>query len=178
MNKTTAFALLVSVMAAPAFAQDYPPATNTQSTDSEMQMKAEDAQKQAMPPGTTTEQTRPSEQRKAAEQTTTSNDAADAMTSNDASAAMQATGAATAATATGVSTAIVAGNVVVTSQPGNSISSNYRIDFAGLDRNGDGHLSHGEVNASGNEDLIREFVAVDINRNGRLSKDELKGWTD
>ena len=89
--------------------------------------------------------------------------------------------AATAATATGAgvtSTVLPTANVTVTSHPGNSISSNYHVDFAALDSNHDGNLSHGEVNASGNADLIREFVAVDINRNGRLSKDEMKGWTD
>jgi hypothetical protein len=87
---------------------------------------------------------------------------------------------ATAATATGagVTSATLPSGVVVSSRPGDSISSNYKVDFAALDKNSDGNLTRGEVNASGNADLTREFVAVDINRNGRLSQDEMKGWTD
>ena len=47
------------------------------------------------------------------------------------------------ATSGGTSSAVVqsAGQpVTVTSSPGNSISSNYRIDFAAMDANGDGHI--------------------------------------
>ena len=90
----------------------------------------------------------------------TTNDAADAMqatpptdapmTSNEAAAAMQSTGATTS----------------------------HHVDFAALDKNSDGSLSQGEVNASGNADLVRAFGAIDSNHNGRLSKDEMKDWTD
>jgi Ca2+-binding EF-hand superfamily protein len=68
--------------------------------------------------------------------------------------------------------------VTVTSHAPDSVSSNYHVDFAAIDKNGDGSLSRSEVSASGNEDLVREFHVVDANHNGRLSKDEMKGWTD
>jgi outer membrane biosynthesis protein TonB len=68
--------------------------------------------------------------------------------------------------------------VTVNQKPADSISSNYRIDFGAMDRNGDGHISRGEVRASGNEDLVREFHVVDRNSNGRLTREELKGWLD
>jgi len=64
----------------------------------------------------------------------------------------------------------------VRSVPPDSIASDYKIDFDALDKNHDGNLSRGEVQASGNADLQREFRAVDNNHNGRLSKDEMKGW--
>ena len=64
----------------------------------------------------------------------------------------------------------------VRSNPPDSISSNYRIDFASLDGNGDGNVSRGEVRSSGNEDLMREFHVVDANHNGRLTKEEMRGW--
>jgi len=146
MNKTVALTLFATLLIAPAFAQDAPPATAMgQSADEQAQMKAEDERQQHTPP-------------------MTSNDAADAMqstpptapmTSNDAAAAMQSTGAATSTAAT-----------------------SHHVDFAALDKNSDGSLSQGEVNASGNADLIHEFGALDGNHNGRLSKDEMKGWTD
>ena len=50
----------------------------------------------------------------------------------------------------------------------------YKIDFDALDANKNGSLSRGEVRA--NATLSAEFGAVDVNRDGRLSKDELKGW--
>jgi Ca2+-binding EF-hand superfamily protein len=52
----------------------------------------------------------------------------------------------------------------------------YRIDFAALDANGDGSLSRTEVRS--NATLTGEFRAVDNDHNGRLSKEELKGWMD
>ena len=70
----------------------------------------------------------------------------------------------------------VESTVTVTSHPGDSISSNYNIDFAALDSNGDGNIVRAEVNASGNADLMREFHVVDRDNNGRLTRDELKGW--
>ena len=66
--------------------------------------------------------------------------------------------------------------VTVTSHPGDSISSNYNIDFTAMDSNGDGNIVRAEVNASGNADLMREFHVVDRNNNGRLTREELKGW--
>ena len=64
--------------------------------------------------------------------------------------------------------------VQVTSSPADSVVGEYKIDFAALDKNGDGNLSRAEVKS--NATLTMEFRAVDHDRNGRLSKDELKGW--
>lgn len=78
-------------------------------------------------------------------------------------------------TPTSVATTTDAGSqVTVQSGPSNSVVGEYKIDFASLDRNGDGSLNRNE--ASANATLMGEFRAVDSNRNGRLSKDELKGW--
>jgi len=68
------------------------------------------------------------------------------------------------------------GQASVTSHPGNSISSNYHVDFDAMDANHDGSVSRAE--AKGNPDLMREFRVVDSNHNGRLSKEEMKGWLD
>ena len=51
-----------------------------------------------------------------------------------------------------------------------SVSSNYKVDWSALDKNGDGSVSRSEVRASGNADLMREFHVVDGNHNGRLSQ--------
>ena len=75
------------------------------------------------------------------------------------------TSAATGTSATGAS---------VTSSPGNSIVGDYHIDFDTMDSNHDGNLSRKE--AGSNATLMREFRAVDHDRNGRLSKQELEGW--
>lgn len=78
-------------------------------------------------------------------------------------------------TPTAVATTTHAGSqVTVKSAPSNSVVGEYQIDFDALDRNGDGSLNRNE--ASANTTLMGEFRAVDTNRNGRLSKDELKGW--
>jgi hypothetical protein len=77
----------------------------------------------------------------------------------------------TSATAAGAN-----GQATVTSHPGNSISSNYHVDFDAMDTNHDGSISRAE--AKGNPDLTREFRVVDSNHNGRLSKEEMKGWLD
>ena len=66
--------------------------------------------------------------------------------------------------------------VTVNSMPGNSISSNYQIDFAATDSNGDGVVSRTEARV--NPDLTREFHVVDADDNGRLSREELKDWID
>ena len=68
--------------------------------------------------------------------------------------------------------------VTVREQQPDSISSNYKVDFGAVDKNGDGNVSHSEVRASGNADLAREFHVVDANHNGRLTKEEMKGWID
>jgi hypothetical protein len=67
-------------------------------------------------------------------------------------------------------------DVTVTSHPGNSISSNYHVDFDAMDSNHDGNITRAE--ASGNADLMREFHVVDSNHNGRLTREEMKGWID
>ena len=72
--------------------------------------------------------------------------------------------------------AAASGEVHVTSSPGNSISSNYHVDFDAMDANHDGNISRAE--ASGNADLVREFHVVDSNHNGRLTREEMKGWLD
>jgi len=66
--------------------------------------------------------------------------------------------------------------VTVRQHEPDSISSNYKVDFGALDKNGDGNVSRAEVRASGNDDLEREFHVVDTNHNGRLTKEEMKGW--
>lgn len=64
--------------------------------------------------------------------------------------------------------------VRVRSQSPGPIVGEYRIDFATLDGDGDGHISRSEAGA--NEHLEAEFDAVDRNRDGRLSQEELSGW--
>lgn len=66
--------------------------------------------------------------------------------------------------------------VTVREQQPDSISSNYKVDYAALDKNGNGSVSRAEVRASGNDDLAREFHVVDGNHDGRLTEAELKGW--
>lgn len=66
--------------------------------------------------------------------------------------------------------------VTVNSMPGNSISSNYQIDFGAMDGNGDGVISRAEARV--NPDLTREFHVVDMDNNGRLTREELKDWID
>jgi len=68
------------------------------------------------------------------------------------------------------------GEVTVTSHPGNSISSNYHVDFDAMDGNHDGRISRAE--AGGNPDLMREFHVVDSNHDAHLDREELKGWLD
>ncbi|HJR75177.1 MAG TPA: EF-hand domain-containing protein, partial [Luteimonas sp.] len=64
--------------------------------------------------------------------------------------------------------------VTVNSLPPDSVVGEYKIDFAAMDKNGDGNLSRAE--ARSNATLTQEFRAVDVDNNGRLSKNELKGW--
>ncbi|WP_255516454.1 hypothetical protein [Luteimonas suaedae] len=79
---------------------------------------------------------------------------------------------------TDTGTAVIMQNgqeVRVNSQLPNSVVGQYRIDFAALDSNSDGHLSRSEARA--NASLSAEFDATDSNRDGRLSQEELSGWT-
>ena len=195
MNKTAsmlfASILLTSLASANALAQDDPA-----KTQAEQEYQNQTPPPDSPPPVDETDQTAPP---------TTSNDAADI--ANEMQAPMppaapvapmpptppappaappaMSTAPAAATSTAGATTAVlpqassmVGANVVVTSKPGDSISSSYHVDFAALDKNNDGMLSRSEVTASGNADLMREFVAVDINHNGRLSRDEMKGWTN
>ena len=66
--------------------------------------------------------------------------------------------------------------VTVREQQPDSISSNYKVGYAALDKNGNGSVSRAEVRASGNDDLAREFHVVDGNHDGRLTEAEMKGW--
>ena len=66
--------------------------------------------------------------------------------------------------------------VTVNSMPGNSISSNYKIDFTATDKNGDGVVTRAEVDH--NPDLQREFHVVDLDNNGQLTRVELQDWID
>ena len=45
-----------------------------------------------------------------------------------------------------------------------------------MDSNGDGVIVRSE--GRGNADLMREFHVVDLDRNGRLTKVEMKDWID
>ncbi len=54
-------------------------------------------------------------------------------------------------------------------QPGN-----YRLHFAALDGDGDGFINRAE--AAAHPTLTAEFRAVDVNNDGRLSREELAGW--
>ncbi|WP_407354226.1 hypothetical protein [Luteimonas sp. R10] len=79
---------------------------------------------------------------------------------------------------TGTGTAVIMQDgqeVRINSRPPDSVVGQYRIDFAALDGNGDGHLSRSEARA--NESLSAEFDAADRNRDGRLSQEELSGWS-
>lgn len=59
--------------------------------------------------------------------------------------------------------------------------SDYHVDFAMLDHNGDGKVTRGEVRAKWNngkayQNLWREFNATDPNHNGLLTRAELGDW--
>ena len=61
-----------------------------------------------------------------------------------------------------------------TSSHGNPAPNAHGIDFPALDANHDGWLTKAEVNS--HADLTREFATVDIDRNGRLDRDEVNDW--
>ncbi|WP_369934055.1 EF-hand domain-containing protein [Xanthomonas tesorieronis] len=62
---------------------------------------------------------------------------------------------------------------VRTIQP-DRVAGNYRIDFDALDSDHDGYISRSEAQA--NPALADEFDALDPQRRGRLSREQLAGW--
>lgn len=64
--------------------------------------------------------------------------------------------------------------------------SDYRLDFAEIDRNGNGYLTRREVRnyqgcgctATARANLLREFRATDPNKDGRLYAASIQDWLD
>lgn len=59
-------------------------------------------------------------------------------------------------------------------EPNTSLSDDYRIDFDALDTDGDGFISRRE--AAEHPTLSQEFRGVDADEDGKLSREELRGW--
>lgn len=55
-----------------------------------------------------------------------------------------------------------------------SVAGDYRIDFAALDRDGDGFISREEAQA--NPALADEFDSLDTAHRGKLGREQLAGW--
>ena len=70
--------------------------------------------------------------------------------------------------------ASVGAPVWITTGQANVAPNAHGVDFKGLDANGDGWLTPKE--AAARADLQREFATVDIDRNGRLDRDEVNDW--
>ncbi|KLI98747.1 EF-hand domain-containing protein [Luteimonas sp. FCS-9] len=64
--------------------------------------------------------------------------------------------------------------VIRSYEPRSAASAQYRIDFAALDADSDGFVDRAEAKA--HPTLAAEFNAIDSNRDGRLSREELAGW--
>jgi hypothetical protein len=64
--------------------------------------------------------------------------------------------------------------VYITTSQANVAPNAHGVDFKGLDANGDGWLTKGEVTA--NAELAGAFGSVDIDNNGRLDRDEVNDW--
>jgi EF hand domain-containing protein len=64
--------------------------------------------------------------------------------------------------------------VTVRSLTPSSAAGQYRIHFAELDVDGDGYISGDEAQA--NPSLADEFISLDVNRRGKLDREDLAGW--
>ncbi|MGO3127604.1 MAG: hypothetical protein ACTIJY_05995 [Luteimonas sp.] len=64
--------------------------------------------------------------------------------------------------------------IVRSFEPRSALGDQYRVDFVVLDVDGDGYISRAEAKA--HPALDAEFNAIDSNRDGRLSREELAGW--
>ncbi|WP_243733075.1 EF-hand domain-containing protein [Luteimonas yindakuii] len=64
--------------------------------------------------------------------------------------------------------------IVRSYEPDAVLRDQYRIVFDALDTNGDGYLDRAE--AAAHPTLAAEFGGVDTDTDGRLSKEELRGW--
>ncbi|MCD9047267.1 MULTISPECIES: hypothetical protein [unclassified Luteimonas] len=64
--------------------------------------------------------------------------------------------------------------IVRSYEPDAVLRDQYRVDFDALDSNGDGYLDRRE--AAAHPTLAAEFAGVDTDADGRLGREELRGW--